>query len=462
MKEIKAKLKSFLPMLMKAKEPWLVGGAIRNTILGLPVKDFDFVIKDSASEFAHWLANEIKGTFVLLDAKNDEARVVCKMQNAKCKTQNDIVFDFTSMESIEKDLARRDFRINAIAARLPEFQIFDPFMGRKDIERKRISMISSSSLIEDPLRILRGFRFQGTLGFKITPNTLHKMNEDKDLLSKIAGERIREELFTLLGSPHSYWTLRQMARIGVLQAIIPDTIAMEKVPQGKPGGNLLYHSLLTVKKIEERYKFINECIVAIPEMSLPVLKLAGLLHDIGKPYCYSNKNGKVHFYGHEKKGVELLEDIRKRLKLSNNEFKTIQTLIKYHMRPHLLAGRGRQIAPTEHAIFRFVRDVGNYIPQIFLLAYADALASGPRGEKKLLALAKRGIKMWEELKRPRFKRLITGDDLIKLGLEPGPKFKSILEKVEEAQISGECKTHKEALEFVRENYEDSSKIGKSS
>ena len=460
MKEMSVELEPFIPMLMKAKEPWLVGGAIRDAILGLPVKDFDFAIKDSSVEFARWFANKIKGTFVLLDAKNDEARVVYKPQTANRKSQTEIIFDFTHMESIEKDLARRDFRMNAIAARLPELEIFDPFMGRKDIEHKRISMISPSSLIEDPLRILRGFRFQATLGFKITPITLRVMGDNKDLLSKVAGERIREEFFTLLSSPHSYWTLRQMAKVGVLQAIIHETMAMEKVPQGKPGGNLLYHSLLTVKKIEDSRLTTHgsqftthDSRLTIHDSRLTILKLAGLLHDIGKPYCYSEENGKVHFYGHEKKGVELLEGIRERLKLSNNEFKTIQTLIQYHMRPHLLAGRSSsRTAPTEHAIFRFVRDVGDLIPQIFLLAYADALASGPRGEKRLLALAKRGIKMWEELKRPKFKRLITGDDLIKLGFTPGPKFKLILEKVEEAQLSGKLRTQQEALKFVKKNY----------
>ncbi|MCK4308041.1 CCA tRNA nucleotidyltransferase [candidate division WOR-3 bacterium] len=443
MKEMRVKLEPFIPMLMKAREPWLVGGAIRDAILGLPVKDFDFAIKDSAVEFARWFANKIKGTFILLDAKNDEARVVYKGQSSKFKVQKEMIFDFTHMESIKKDLARRDFRMNAIAARLPELGIFDPFMGRKDIERKCISMISLSSLIEDPLRILRGFRFQATLGFKITPNTLRALGDKKDLLSKVAGERIREEFFTLLSSSHSYWTLRQMARVGVLQAIIPETMAMEKVPQGKPGGNLLYHSLLTVKKIEDSRFTIHDS-------RFTILKLAGLLHDIGKPYCYSEENGKVHFYGHEKKGVELLEGIRERLKLSNNEFKAIQILIQYHMRPHLLA---REKTQTEHAIFRLVRDVGKLTPQIFELAYADALASGPRGEKRLLALAKKGIKMWEELKRPKFKRLITGDDLIKLGFTPGPKFKLILEEVEEAQLIGELKTHQEALKFVKEKYD---------
>ena len=454
MEILKAKLESFIPMLMKAQEIWIVGGAIRDVLLGLPVKDFDFVIKDQASEFARWFANKIKGTFVLLDAKNDEARVVYKSYKSQVTshkkeymthdsrlTTHNLCFDFTHMESIEEDLARRDFRINAIACKLPEFQIFDPFYGRKDIESKRISMISLSPIIEDPLRILRGFRFQATLGFKITPNTLCALSNNKDLLSKVAGERIKEELFTLLSSQHSYWTLRQMARIGVLQVIIPETIAMEKVPQGKPGGNLLYHSLLTVKKIEDSR-------LTIHDSRLTILKLAGLLHDIGKPYCYSEENGKVHFYGHEKKGVELLSRIRERLRLSNNEFRIIRTLIQYHMRPHLLA-RERNL--TEHAIFRLVRDVKELTPDIFLLAYADALASGPRGEKRLLALAKRGIKMWEEFKQPKFKRLITGNDLIKLGLKPGPRFKEILQAVEEAQISGELRTFKEALRFVKRN-----------
>ncbi|MBI4722055.1 MAG: CCA tRNA nucleotidyltransferase, partial [Candidatus Stahlbacteria bacterium] len=218
---LQEQLNPFMPYLLKAEEIWLVGGAIRDAVLGVQVKDFDFALKDNASDFARQFANEINGTYVLLDAKNDESRVVYK---------NQIVFDFIHIETIENDLARRDFRINAMAMRLPCFELVDPYGGLKDIERKRIKMVSESALVADPLRILRGFRFKATLGFKIEVNTLKALAKYKELLPNVAPERIHYELFTLLDSPNSYKTLRQMTRYGVLQTIIPVIRLMEDVP----------------------------------------------------------------------------------------------------------------------------------------------------------------------------------------------------------------------------------------
>ena len=449
---IKAKLNPFMPYLLKAKEPWLVGGAIRDAILGLPFKDFDFAIKDSGVKFAKWFAHQIKGSFVLLDEKNDEARVVYKRK---------LTFDFNGMDSIEDDLARRDFRLNAMALKLPGLEIFDPFNGMKDIEKKRIRMVSEKSLLDDSLRILRGFRFGATLGFSITPETLKTMKNGANLLTKIAPERIRVELFGILSAQNSYQTLRQMAKLEILDTIIPEIKPMREVAQGKPGGNLLDHSILTVKEIETLKGFDPkfEEFKGYFEKKMPVLKISALLHDIGKPYCYSeNELGRVHFYGHEEKGVKLLANIRKELRMSNSEFRTIETLIRYHMRPHLLVRAipsnsiPREGIPTDKAVWRLVRDGGDETPGILLLAYADALASGGKGKKKLLNLLKKGMSILEDMRRPKFKRLLTGDDLIALGFKPGPGFKKILQTVEEAQVSGELHTHSQALQFVRQKW----------
>ncbi|MCK4352646.1 CCA tRNA nucleotidyltransferase [candidate division WOR-3 bacterium] len=466
---IKAQLKPFMPLLLKAKEPWLVGGAIRDAIItshfSLPTshfKDFDFAIKGSGIEFARWFAHKIcagdtsasgiKGSFVLLDSENDEARVVVKIRNQKSEVRN-LTFDFNGMKSIEEDLSRRDFRLNAMAAKLPEFKILDPFKGIEDIKKKRLRMVSEKCFKEDALRILRGFRLEATLGFKITPKTLEVMRLHKNLLFKIAPERIREELFLLLKAKNCYRTLRHMARLEILDVIIPETTPMREVPSRFIGsGNLLDHSMLTVKKVEdlEASEDFSPWFSEYLRKKLPVLKLAALLHDIGKPYCYTkNESGKVHFYGHEKKGIELLVGIRDRLRLSHKEFKTLQLLIHYHMRPHLLA---RERYPTDKAIWKFIRDGGEEAQGILLLAYADALASGRRGRKGLLKLLDRGIKMQAEFNRPKFKPLLTGNDLISLGLKPGPKFKEILQIVGEMQVSGELHTTNQALQFVKKNF----------
>jgi len=221
---LQMQLNPFMPSLLKTQEIWLVGGAIRDVIMGYKVKDFDFALKANAADFARQFAHEINGTFVLMDDKNDESRVVYK---------NEIVFDFIHMETIENDIGRRDFRINAMAMRVPCFELFDPFNGLKDIERKQIKMVSEAALVADPLRILRGFRFKATLGFKIEVNTLKALAKYKELLQSVAPERIHYEFFTLLDSPNAYKTLRQMTKYGVLQTIIPVSKFMENISQIK-------------------------------------------------------------------------------------------------------------------------------------------------------------------------------------------------------------------------------------
>lgn len=451
MKKIKNKLKPFMPYLLKAEEIWLVGGAIRDAILGLPLKDFDFAVPGSGINFARQFARQIKGTFVLLDDKNDEARVVYNIPKALPPlAEKKLTFDFNGIKTIKQDLSRRDFTINAIAALLPNLEPFDPHHGQKDIQKKLIKMISERALKEDPLRIIRGFRFEATLGFKITSPTLKAMKRHKNKIKKVAPERLKEELFSILSSPASYKTLKHLAQSRILGFVVPHTEPMRKVAQGKPGGNLLGHSINTVKEMEFILKRFSNQLGTYIKGKKGVLKLTALLHDIGKPYCYSkDKLGKVHFYKHESKGVELLKKIKERLKLSNKDFKIITQIIKLHMRPHLLAS---EIFPTDKAIWRLIRDSKEEAPGVLLLAYADVLSSGGESEKEILELIKRGIKIWKEFKHPQFKLLVTGNDLIKLGLKPGPIFKKILREIEEAQVTNKSYSQKQALNYIKKYY----------
>ncbi|MDD2891211.1 MAG: HD domain-containing protein [bacterium] len=450
------------------KEIYLVGGAIRDTInknqksnikyqtalakkkqtntknkqktQKLQVEDFDFAINASAISFAKRFAKKINGSFVILDKDIDEVRVVYK------NGHNELIFDFCSITSINTDLSRRDFTINAIAAKLPDMEVLDIFKGEKDIHQKTIRMISEQNIKDDPLRILRAFRLKSTMDFNISPKTTPKLIKHRKLLKNIAGERIKQELFSILNSPKAYETLRFMAKKEILQVIIPELKKLMITPQYKPTGNLLDHSLLTVKKIDTAtYNFKK-----YTANKIHILKFSGLLHDIGKPYTYSkDKLNRVHFYGHEKRGVELLEGIRGRLKLSNSDFRSLSNLIGFHMRPHLL---GEEKIPTNKAILRFIRDGEEDSILILLLAYADAMASGNRGRAGLLRLINRSIEIWETMRQPKFKRLLTGNDLIKMGYKPGPVFKTILQAIEEEQISNELSTRKQAMDFVIKNW----------
>jgi poly(A) polymerase len=422
---------------LKAKEIWLVGGACRDKILGKEVKDFDFVIKGNAVEFAKEMAKKWKGVLVILDEKNDEARVIIKKE---------LTFDFTHMTSIEEDLERRDFKMNAIAIKLDEKKVFDPYEGEKEIKKKRITMIKEKNIQEDPLRILRGFRFGIELGFRIEENTYKIFEKYKKLLKKVSPERIRIEFFKILENENSYIWLKKMRKINILQEILPELYKMNNVPQGKPYGDLLSHLILTVKEVEK-----NSYLLKMTTKEKGILKLSALLHDIGKPYTLiKGEDEKVHFYGHERKGVELVEgSISKHLRLSNYEVKFLQTLLQYHMRPHLLASEEK---PTDKAIWRLIRDGKDFSMFIFLLAYADALASGGKGSKEVLDLFFRAKKIFQETRRPKFKPLINGYDLINMGFKPSPLFKEILNKITTLQVTKKITSKQEAINYVKKHY----------
>jgi poly(A) polymerase len=432
-----------MDILLEAGEVYLVGGWLRDWFLSHKSNDFDLAIRGKGIPFAKHFAERTGGKLIVLSEDKDEARVVLK----------DFTFDFNGIKDISSDLKRRDFTMNSIAIRPPYSRIIDPFEGRRDIRRKTIRMVSPLAFKQDPLRILRGFRFKSCLNFCIDRRTLLAMKNYRAWLADVAGERISHELFLLLSSPHSWKTLEVMSRIRVLDNIFNGTQAMRNIPQNKPFGDLMDHSIQTVRMLEEMD------IDSLPYASIfknyikkrnPILKLACLLHDIGKPKTYGIVKNRVHFYGHEKTGVEMASKLAKKLKLSNIEIRVLAILILNHMRPHLLASDKYY---TQKAIWRLVRDMREETPGLFLLALSDALASGATNIKPLMDVIERGMNFLK--KEPKRKRLITGDDLIDIGFIPGPGFRKILEDVEEKQALGVLKTSREAIIYVKNNYIDS-------
>jgi len=254
------------------------------------------------------------------------------------------------------------------------------------------------------------------------------------------------EFFKILENENSYAWLHKMKKITLLQEIIPELYKMKDVPQGKPYGDLLSHLILTVKEVEKNFHLLK-----MTTKEKRVVKLAALLHDIGKPYTIiKGEDKKVHFYGHERKGVELVKKtISKHLRLSRYEVKFLQTLLQYHMRPHLLASEEN---PTDKAIWRLIRDGKEFAMFIFLLAYADALASGGKGSKEVLDLFFRAKKIFQETRKPKFKPLINGYDLINMGFKPSPLFKEILNKITTLQVTKKINSKQEALNYIKKHY----------
>lgn len=448
---------------------YIVGGFLRDIILKRKKDnpDIDFCVENGALNLGKKLARKIKAGFVILDKENGAVRLIKRLKD-KIYT-----LDFTDFRgrTLDEDLGHRDFTINTLAIELENIfnydagdnLFIDPYQAKKDLKAKVIRMVNKNAFDEDPLRILRAFSLSSIFGFKIEPQTLKFMKLKKNKLAQVSFERIRDELFKLLDGPRSFDYLTQMDKLRLLNIIMPELEVMRNVMQG-PYHHLdvWQHSLETVRQIEglinelknnqEINNYLKE-VISSERKRRALIKLAALLHDIGKPKAMRQENGKTTFYSHERIGRELATNIAQRLKLSNDELESLKKMVFFHLRPGYLADNE---LITPRAKFRYFRDTANEAVSILLISLADQRAtkgrlttkeSRMRHEKVVFNLIKEYFRRKKEKK---LRRLINGDDLLKkFKLEPSPLIGKILREVEELQAIGKIKTKPEAFKVAK-------------
>ena len=448
-------------------EVYLVGGTVREMALGGATPDVDLAVSAQTLALAQDLARALGGTFVLLDEKERTARVV----------RQEEVLDLAEFRAptLEGDLAGRDFTINALALDLravlgeAPLAVLDPLGGLEDLAQGLIRLVSPENLAYDPLRLLRAYRFAATHGFAVTPETRAAIARYAGKFAQVAGERVHQELFTLLAASRGARLLPDMAEVGLLFQIFPELVDMKGVPQdGFHHLDVFRHSLETAGQLEEVLagpgRFFGELAGEVARYAEDpgkrvLLKLGALFHDAGKPQVqeWRTRPERYTFYHHERVGVEIFEQVAVRLRLSTVETRTVIHFIRWHMRPFLLLPAFRQKKLTVRALGRMVRAARPELPGCFALAMADSLAAqGSQkpadSEKALAELADKGYRFFKERLEPQEHRprLVTGHDLQKvLGLKPGPHFKRLLTAVEEAQWEGQVTDREEALALVR-------------
>ncbi|MFH0918415.1 MAG: HD domain-containing protein [Candidatus Omnitrophota bacterium] len=447
---------------------YLVGGALRDLILERTKEnpDFDFCLKSGALKFGAKLAKELRCAFVVLDEEHAACRLVKKI-NQKIYT-----FDFSDFRAatLEKDLRHRDFTINSMAVALGQVLgdqdleplIIDPYCGRADLKAKIIKVTGPGSFKEDPLRILRAFSFSCTLGFSLDQETLRLAKKEKNKISAVSSERIREELFKILDSPQAFACLVMLDKLKILEIIFPEIKPMRSIGQG-PYHHLdvWQHTLETLSQFELIIKwakkhpqiddYLQEEVAGLRRRS-SLLKLACILHDIGKPKARRREKKKIIFHGHERIGLGLTRIISRRLKLSNDEGRALEKIVLWHLRPGYLADNPH---PTARAIFRYFRDTGNEALAVLLLSLADQRATkGPlttalshlHHEKTVKALIRKLLKKKEQKKLVRF---LNGNHLMaKFKLPASPLIGKLLIELEEAQAIGKIKNKKEAWQLA--------------
>ncbi len=454
------------------------GGVVRDWLLGRTPADIDLTVANGALRLARELANFMAAAFVPLSAAEGVARVV------GADFCLDIAQFREGMTSIEADLGRRDFTVNALAVGFdPRTQTFadqgrliDPLSGLGDLKAGIIRLAHPQAFASDPLRLLRAYRFRAVFDWVIEPGTRKAIRGQAARLGEVSAERVTSELDRLLVGPAAFTAVREMADEGVLLAIFPELAPAVGLRQ--PASHHLDvfdHSLETLRQmglIIERPQdffpgFAGEIAdyLAQPRQVIR-LKYAALLHDLGKTVTQAEKNGRLTFHNHDQAGVEILVAIGRRLRLSHDDRQRIGRLAGLHMWPFHLYNASLKTRITPKAILKLGRAAGDDLIGLFLLVMADSLAG--QGPGKPSAMEAGVAALFSEVHRTYTTRLVpmlatpllTGDDLIcHLGLTPGPLFARILARLQEQRASHPGLTREEALRWASEFAKGQAKTG---
>ncbi len=473
LRELVSRLASFFEA--RGVAAYAVGGFVRDGLLERDFNDLDIGIAADPLEMAPGIVAEFGGSFFSLDEERRLVRVLLPQAKAHLDLQ-------PLKGSIEEDLMTRDFTVDAMGASLAEaasgrIELIDPTGGLTDLRTEIVRAVSEANLIEDPLRLLRGVRLVVALGFGIDPQTDEMLRRNAALVAHAALERQRDELMLILGSGKAGLGLRLMDEMELLSVVLPELDVTRGVQQPKEHHwDVFNHSLQTVGAMEMLlapeepddemhcwlWKELWSQLVWWPEARSQfsgergmALKLACLMHDIGKPETKSfQEDGRMRFFGHAEAGAAIAGRLMQRLRFPTRQTAVVTAMIDAHMRPLQMAQQG---APTGRAIYRFFRDTGGAGADTLFLSLADHLAAvGPRvsreGWHRHVAIVSYILKRASEdravISPP---RLIGGDELMaELGILPGREVGKILELIREGQAAGEVHSREDGLRLARE------------
>jgi uncharacterized domain HDIG len=422
-------------------EIYLVGGAVRDFLLGKNPKNFDFTTnatpKQIQSLFPNSFYNNTYGTVsipVEMEGLSSLQKTIVEI--TPFRKEKDYT-DFRHPEKIEwaktveEDLGRRDFTINAIA--YDGNKIIDPFGGEKDIKNQLIRCVGDPDkrFTEDALRLLRAIRFASQLGFLIEEKTREAIVKNSYLITKISWERIRDEFLKILKSDHPSEGVLFLRNTGLLKYILPELDICFSIPQKSPKRHHIYdvgtHLVMSLKHCPSKDE---------------ITRFATLIHDIGKAKTFKKdeKTGLITFYNHEVVGKKLAEKIAERFKLSNEQKTKLVRLVAYHQFTV-------SETQTDKAIRRFIRQVGKeYLEDMIALRFADRVGSGAKKDSWRFKLFRQ--KLIEVQKEP-FKITdlkINGNQVMEiLKIKPGPKVGQVLKTLFDQVVEKKLENKEEVL-----------------
>ena len=467
---------------------WLVGGAVRDLLLGRSTTDFDFAVQGDGLALGRRLANALGADYYDLDASRSTGRLLLTTGPGLKTT-----FDFASLRGrdIRQDLALRDFTVNAMAIALDPSGVtgplIDPLQGSQDLRQKSLKPCSAESVADDPIRAVRAVRLAVDLGFRLDPEATAQIRRGRSTLGRVSPERVRDEFFRLLDGHGPAAGLRLLDHLGLLAEILPELEPLRNLAQPAPHAfDGFEHSLATVDHLARLAALLSgrsgkaeagdlteaSALVRLgpyqarlasyldfsPSFGRPrrsLLLWTALLHDGGKAKSQAvDEEGRIRFFGHETVGSRIAVEAGRRLRLSTVEQAEVEMTVLHHMRPEWLEADGE---PTRRAIYRFFRAAETTGPSVILLSLADLQARYvppiplPVWDRRL-ALAGTLLQAWFEERTAVVapEPLLTGDEIMRLGrLDPGPEVGRVVEALREAQAAGEVATRDEAEAYVR-------------
>ena len=445
---------------------WLVGGAVRDRLLGRETEDVDVVVEGDPEQAARAVSRTAhRAACFALSEDFGTWRVVAREHAWQIDVEP------LRGQTIEQDLRLRDFTVNAIAEPLAGGEPIDPLGGMSDLRAKRLRMVAPSAFAEDPLRVLRLVRLALELELDVDERTLRRAGADAHGLDGVSAERVFVELRRIVASPRVRRGLEMMDALGATAVVLPELDAMRAIEQNR------FHHLDVLGHTMEVLDRTVELTTGAPNAELDAaigehhqavgallaepladgltrgdaLRWGALLHDAAKPLTRAVQplDGRVTFIGHDVRGAQLAREVLERLRASERLRAHVAALVRHHLRLGFLVHEPQPLA--RRSVFAYLRATAPVEVDVTLLSIADRLATrGDRAEESVRAHLRLAGAMLGDALRWRAtgppKPLLRGDELAReLGIQTGPRVGELLEELSAAQYAGEVSTRAEAL-----------------
>ena len=432
-------------------EAYVVGGYVRDRLLGKEVKDIDIVVVGDGVAFAQTVADDLKRTRLVIYRRFGTAMMPLDDGKIEFVTAREEYYEKDSRKphvrtaSLKSDLSRRDFTVNTLAASINKERwgaVEDPFDGRRDLKTRilRTPLDPEQTFDDDPLRIMRAIRFAAQLRFSVEPKTLEAMCRMKERLSIVSQERITEEFLKILASPKPSIGLSLMYDTGVADIVFPELAAMAGVDQRRDHHHkdVLLHTFQVIDNISEATDKLW-------------LRFIALVHDIAKPRTKAFRPGiGWTFHGHEEIGARMMKGIFRRMRLPMEHLPYVEKLVRLHLRPMVLV----EEVVTDSAVRRLAFETGEDIDDLMALCRADITSMNPTKVARYMKnyeIVVQKIKEVEQKDRLRqWQPPVRGEEIMQVcGLAPGPLVGKLKKAIEKAILDGEiANEHDAALRYL--------------